>query len=466
MNGQPLNNSLYSRILDARQPSDVMMVCDSEVVTCESLRAFSSFKARSPFAGSNVLIAMAQPIDCGLALIELDGVANRVVICPPGLPIQQIEEIASQAGANIIVCDSVAALAPTSLQGLERVEPKRLGYDRPTEQLHNVVTEWILLTSGTTSTPKLVRHSLSSLTTSIRKPDAAREPIVWASFNDMRRFSGLQMFLHALLSDSTLVLKTVEQSIADFLPVLTATNATHVSGTPTHWRKVLMYDGRTSLNLKQITLVGEIAEQSVLNSLRIAFPKARITHIYGSTESGTGFSVHDGKAGFPATIVGCDLKGLKLKVTDGMLSVKSDRSAVDYIGGGDYSLRDKSGYVETGDLVELRGDRYYFLGRRNGAVNIGGSRVHPEEVEALLNEDPRVGMSAVTSRKNPFTGAILTADIVLSKIGQETSNKENVPAQLRQILLEKLEAYKVPATIRIVDELKMSAAGKLERRAS
>jgi len=40
-------------------------------------------------------------------------------------------------------------------------------------------------------------------------------------------------------------------------------------------------------------------------------------------------------------------------------------------------LRDADGFVDTGDIVERRGDRYYFLGRRSGVVNIGGLKVYP-----------------------------------------------------------------------------------------
>ncbi len=42
---------------------------------------------------------------------------------------------------------------------------------------------------------------------------------------------------------------------------------------------------------------------------------------------------------------------------------------------------DEDGFVDSGDIVELRGDRYYFVGRRGGIINVGGLKVHPEEVE-------------------------------------------------------------------------------------
>ena len=65
-------------------------------------------------------------------------------------------------------------------------------------------------------------------------------------------------------------------------------------------------------------------------------------------------------------------------------------------------------------MIELRDGRYHFVGRRGGIINIGGLKVHPEEVEAVINRHPGVRMSLVKARKNPITGAIVAADIVLN----------------------------------------------------
>jgi acyl-CoA synthetase (AMP-forming)/AMP-acid ligase II len=50
-----------------------------------------------------------------------------------------------------------------------------------------------------------------------------------------------------------------------------------------------------------------------------------------------------------------------------------------YIGADAPPLADAEGFVDTGDMVELRGERYHFVGRRGDIINIGGLKVHPEE---------------------------------------------------------------------------------------
>ena len=49
------------------------------------------------------------------------------------------------------------------------------------------------------------------------------------------------------------------------------------------------------------------------------------------------------------------------------------------------ALADKDGFVDTGDMIERRGDRCYFVGRRGGIINVGGIKIYPEAVEAALN---------------------------------------------------------------------------------
>ena len=102
-----------------------------------------------------------------------------------------------------------------------------------------------------------------------------------------------------------------------------------------------------------------------------------------------------------------------MKVVDGSLRVRSDRCALRFLGADAPPLADEDGFVDTGDMVERRGDRLYFVGRRGGVINVGGAKVHPEEVEAALNAHPAVRASRVFARKSPITGALVFAEVVL-----------------------------------------------------
>ena len=225
----------------------------------------------------------------------------------------------------------------------------------------------------------------------------------WATFYDIRRYGGLQIFLRALIGGTDLVLSSEGEPIGEHLRRLAAAGVTAISGTPSHWRRVLMSQERTAIAPRYVRLSGEIADQFVLDGLRAAYPDAVIGHAYASTEAGVGFAVDDGLEGFPAALVETPPAGLEVKVVDGSLRIRSRRAASRYLAEDAPQLADDDGFIDTGDLVERRGDRFYFVGRRGGIINVGGLKVNPEEVEAALNSHAAVRMSLVRARKNPLT---------------------------------------------------------------
>ena len=165
-------------------------------------------------------------------------------------------------------------------------------------------TEWILLTSGTTGLPKLALHTLSSLTGAIKGNSKVGDSIVWSTFYDIRRYGGLQIFLRALFDGASLVLSSAEESTGDFLTRAGAHGVTHISGTPSHWRRALMSPSAHRITPRYVRLSGEIVDQVILDNLRAFYPDATIVHAFASTEAGVGFDVRDCLAGFPAALIG------------------------------------------------------------------------------------------------------------------------------------------------------------------
>ena len=252
--------------------------------------------------------------------------------------------------------------------------PERRRARRKTER----ATEWLMLTSGTSGVPKIVGHTLEGLTGAIVADGPARgTPPVWATFYDIRRYGGLQIFLRAIIGGGSMVLSEPGEALADHVARLNAQGVTHISGTPSHWRKLLMSGAACGFSPRYVRLSGEIADQAVLDGLRRAFPDASVGHAYASTEAGVGFAVNDGLEGFPASLIGRNSDGVEMKVEDGSLRIRSTRTAHAYVGRDAAALTDGDGFVDTGDMVELRGDRYHFVGRRGGIINIGGLKVHP-----------------------------------------------------------------------------------------
>jgi len=410
--------------------------------------------------GRSVLIATANQLTAASILIELDGVVARLVICPPGLAPEQLPSIAAGAGADTIISDLETISATAS--GLECIEPAALERLPDPPPARDQDTEWILLTSGTAGVPKMVVHDLSTLTGAITEGSGSGDASVWSTFYDIRRYGGLQILLRALLGGGSLLISDVRESVQDFLERAGEVGVSHVSGTPTHWRRALMSSAARRIAPRYVRLSGEIADQAILDRLRAFYPDAAIGHAFASTEAGVAFEVRDGLAGFPAGLIGCEGDAVELRVIDGSLRIRSARAARHYLDRRT-PLADEQGFVDTGDMVELRGDRYHFIGRRDGTVNVGGLKVHPEEVEAVINSHPKVQMSLVRARKNPITGFLLAADVLPRSQPKGPGASELMKAEIMAACRRGLAAYKVPVAIRFVSKLDVAASGKLVR---
>ena len=350
-------------------------------------------------------------------------------------------------------------LAPASMRGqLDAFPDDARGV--PGTLAPGALTRILMPTSGTTGAPKFIDHSLATLTATTRT--ASDGPAHrWGLLYDPARFAGLQVVLQALLGGSTLVappLDDIESAVA----FLATHGVTALSGTPSFWRKLLMTRAAERLRLRQVTLGGEIADRMILQALKTRFPDARIAHLYASTEAGVGFSVSDGEAGFPASYLDAGaVRGVELRVRDdGHLLVKRNDAAlrpanVAVLEGAE------SGFIDTGDLVERRGDRVHFLGRASGVINVGGNKVSPEVVEEVLCRHPRVVAARVFGKRSSVMGSLVAAEVQL----RDGSDASEVQRELKELCKRELPREQQPASIAIVAELGVNSSGKIDRGA-
>ncbi|MDQ2106143.1 ANL family adenylate-forming protein, partial [Azospirillum isscasi] len=304
----------------------------------------------------------------------------------------------------------------------------------------------LLETSGTTGTPKLVRHDFQRLRGRLRgggDPDAR-----WLLAYEPAAFAGLQVILTALAAGATLV-SAPDAGAAELARLALRHGVTHISATPSFWRAFLLALDGEAPPLMAVTLGGEVADQPLLDRLAERFPNARRRHIYASTEAGALFAVGDGQAGFPAAWLCDGIDGVGLRLRDGVLEVNSPRAMLGHDGG----------WLSTGDVVEVRGDRALFAGRLDGRVNVGGVKVSPEAVEQVLLDVPGVQDALVQAAANPVTGHILTALVVPAPgVGEA-----ELRAAIRAAVAELPPAAR-PRLVTMTDRIALGAAGKKTRK--
>ncbi|MGA1858191.1 AMP-binding protein [Azospirillum sp. 11R-A] len=305
-----------------------------------------------------------------------------------------------------------------------------------------------LESSGTTGTPKRLRHDFTRLRGRLR--GAAEDGARWLLSYDPGAFAGLQVMLTAAATGALLVAPG-GGTIATLAQAARLHAVTHVSGTPSFWRAFLMALGDAELPLAAVTLGGEAADQPLLDRLAARFPHAKLRHIYASTEAGALFAVADGRAGFPAAWLDDAPDGLALRIVDGVLEVRSPRAAP--------GAADGEGWLSTGDLVERQGDRVLFAGRLDGLVNVGGVKVSAEAVERRLLAVDGVADAMVMAVPSPITGHLLTATIVAAPGVDEATLRVGLRAAAAD-----LPPAARPRTLTFADRIPLSAAGKKSRK--
>ena len=315
---------------------------------------------------------------------------------------------------------------------------------------------WVA-TTGTTGTPKFVEHSVKSILELMKPP--IKSAVTWGLTYAYYKFAGLQVFLQALKGQAKIV--GLEQRISSenttrLAALFHESGVTHISTTPSLARQLLAAGFRSEF-VKVITLGGERAEQRTLTALRQTFPKAKLRHIYASTELGAVLTVADGLEGIPCSMLdGNDRFEFD---SQGQLLVRPlAASPGRYVDPTQIFLVNK--LFATGDILKKYGDRYLFEGRSSSTVNVGGNKVLPEKIEAfLLNSFPDIQSVVVSGIPNPIMGEVLSATLGVRSGCEVEDLKKEIKARCK----EELPSHERPVKYTFTDNLELNESGKTKR---
>lgn len=117
-------------------------------------------------------------------------------------------------------------------------------------------------------------------------------------------------------------------------------------------------------------------------------------------------------------------------------------------------------WYNTHDLVEVHDEKIYFLSRKSDLLNIGGYKVNPLEVEVALQAIEGIQDCLVYGQKNSVLGTLLVADVV-PMIGH---TEKEIKKAVRHGLKEKLQEFKIPRILQLVDNIERTRSGKKVRK--
>lgn len=211
------------------------------------------------------------------------------------------------------------------------------------------------------------------------------------------------------------------------------------------------------------------------DSVRIAFESewgVPVADLYGMTEVGTiswGFD-HDRRAvsGVSVGVIdpeASDEDAVIHATGHGEIVVRSDAMSDGYLGAADAVPdpgRRIDGHLRTGDLGEIDEDgRLRITGRAKLQFDVGGLKVNPEEVEAVLGRN--TGVHEVAVVPVPLTETVTRVMAVVVPEPDHAVDHAALEKTMREAAREHLAPHQRPRIVKLVDALPRSATGKLLR---
>jgi len=118
-------------------------------------------------------------------------------------------------------------------------------------------------------------------------------------------------------------------------------------------------------------------------------------------------------------------------------------------------------WIRMGDVLSVTGGVYRHMGRSDDLFKVDARWVSPAEVEGALHDHPAVAEAAVVPRPDDL-GLLRPAAFVVLAEGADGDG--DLATELRRHVAHRLEPYKAPATVSVLEELPRLPGGKLDRR--
>ena len=331
----------------------------------------------------------------------------------------------------------------------------------------------ILLTSGTTGSPKGAKHSgggpaeLKSILD--RTPWRAEETAVIVA--PMFHAWGFGQLVFAAFMACTVVTRRKFDPEAT-LALIDEHRATGLCVVPVMFDRIVdlpddvlsRHSGRT---LRFAAASGSRMRPDVVIKFMDRFGDV-IYNNYNATEAGMiatatpeDLRATPDTAGRPAA--GTDIRILDSDFREqppgevGTIYVRNSSQFDGYTSGATKDFHD--GYMSSGDVGYVDADgRLFVVGRDDEMIVSGGENIYPIEVEKTLAAHPEVSEAAVLGVDDEKYGQRLAAFVVLSEGASAT------PETLKEHVRDNLANYKVPRTITVLDDLPRSSTGKIVRR--
>lgn len=388
---------------------------------------------------------------------------------------QEFQAVVDQACDGLDVLEVVAWVdAPATLAGrtvLDDLVERHRG-QRPGRAERRASV--ILLTSGTTGTPKGAKRSADGGAPALaamfdRIPWRAEEPVVVAA--PMFHAWGFGQLAIAAATTCTIITRRRFDPEAT-LQMVQEHGATGLAVVPVMLERIIdlpeeVLDRYPCRTLRFATASGSRMRPEAVTAFMDRFGEV-ICNSYNATEAGLISTATPADLRVAPDTAGRPVRGTEVVLLDdaghpvptgevGRICVRSGSQFSGYTSGATKEFHQD--HMVSGDVGRFDdGGRLFVVGRDDDMIVSGGENVYPLEVEKLLDAHPEVHETAVVGVEDEAFGQRLAAYVVLRP--GATLDADGVRSHVRT----NLAGYKVPRDVVLLDELPRNATGKVMKR--
>nr|WP_077098747.1 acyl-CoA ligase FadD12 [Mycobacterium terramassiliense] len=425
------------------------------------------------------------------AVVAVNRIGSDVVLLNTSFAGPALAEVVNREGVDAVVYDeeftetvdraladkpdATRILAWTS-DGQRGATVERLIADHPGQRPHRSGRKgrMILLTSGTTGTPKGANQTggnagVGTLKAILdRTPWRAEETVVIVA--PMFHAWGFSQLIFAASMACTVVTRRKFDPEAT-LDLIDRHRATGLAVVPVMFDRIMELPAEvrnryTCKSLRFAAASGSRMRPDVVIAFMDQFGDV-IYNNYNATEAGMIATATPADLRAAPDTAGRPAGGTEIRILDGdfnelptgevgTIYVRNDTQFEGYTSG---STKDfHAGFMSSGDVGYLDdAGRLFVVGRDDEMIVSGGENVYPIEVEKTLAAHPEVAEAAVIGVSDEQYGQRLAAFVVLAPGAGATTES------LKQHVRENLANYKVPREITVLDELPRGSTGKILR---
>ncbi len=221
-----------------------------------------------------------------------------------------------------------------------------------------------------------------------------------------------------------------------------------------------------------------------INKLETYVGKGRVLELYGMTETSPAITMNPTYGKKKIGSVGIPIQNTKVKIVSvedgttempigepGELIAAGPQIMKEYHGNPEATAStikeiDGDMFLYTGDVAMMDDDGYFYIvDRTKDMLLVGGFNVYSKQLEETLYELPDIELCAIIGLPNPERpGSELVKAVIQLKDAAKEQDETAIRNKIQAHCKENLAPYKVPKIIDFIDEMPLTAVGKVDKK--